>query len=334
MTVRFYSFEDTGAPALPNVTSQRFFDNLKLILMACLVNGYGGKPAAGWTLGHDHADGFSLSNGEGFVNFVSTAVNIVDLYAIEVIADGSTALAGGYNRRSGSWFDGLATPSRQRFRTALSGTTAGKRWYVVADEHTAIVKVSGGQSLDPNVSDSGAIYFGRFSDVNGAPGFCVLGGSFTNAAGGGYLTATANRNGCVLRNPYTGLMGQGEDSGYGIAIATAGTPSTSINAARLAPASHRLNVIRASINASGSVLSGSSSSTLQRACGLSRGVLAIPELADLYSAVVLPYLGISSPTADDRFRPISMPNGQQYVPLYASVGDLGAFISLNPADWE
>ncbi len=68
MTVRMYSSLDAGAPTLPNLSSQRLIDNLKIVLKACLVDGYGSQAAAGWTVGHEHADGFSLGNGDGFIN--------------------------------------------------------------------------------------------------------------------------------------------------------------------------------------------------------------------------------------------------------------------------
>lgn len=44
MTVRIYSSADASAPTLTGEA-----DSLNALLLACLVNGYGAKPAAGWT---------------------------------------------------------------------------------------------------------------------------------------------------------------------------------------------------------------------------------------------------------------------------------------------
>ena len=112
MTIRIYSSLDTGAPILPNRSSQRLIDNLLIVLKACLVDGYTGKPSAGWTLAHAHANGFSLSNGEGIISFVHNAANAVQVYLMEAITNGSAALPEGVNRRSGPWFEGATTSNR------------------------------------------------------------------------------------------------------------------------------------------------------------------------------------------------------------------------------
>ena len=83
MTIRYYSSLDDGAPLLPAVSSQRFIDNLRIVLINCLVTGYASKPGAGWTLAHDHPDGFTLSNGEGYINFVSVNSSNVAIYLLE-----------------------------------------------------------------------------------------------------------------------------------------------------------------------------------------------------------------------------------------------------------
>lgn len=73
MAITHYSSLDAGAPVL----SGSVYNRVKQILLACLVNGYGSKPAAGWTIGHQSADGngFSLGNGDGFINLVFTGSN-------------------------------------------------------------------------------------------------------------------------------------------------------------------------------------------------------------------------------------------------------------------
>ncbi|MFD1691232.1 hypothetical protein ACFSHR_05700 [Azotobacter chroococcum] len=65
-----------------------------------------------------------------------------------------------------------------------------------------------------------------------------------------------------------------------------------------------------------------------------RGLIAEPSLSDVYLSKVLAVLGIGSPVWQDKLRPLTLPNGKQWVPAYYSAADLGAFVSLDSADWE
>lgn len=126
MTIRVYSSLDTGAPVL---SGARLFDNLRTVLLAALVNGYGGKPGAGWTVAHDVADGFSLSNGEGVISIVHSHAQAVAVYIMEAVTDPSTALPGGINRRSGRWFDGQSIADRQFiYMPNFSASSPNKGW--------------------------------------------------------------------------------------------------------------------------------------------------------------------------------------------------------------
>src|SRR5690554_905497 len=104
MTVRFYSSYDTGAPA-PSGSSATALEGLRTILMACLVDGYNEKPRAGWTVGHSVDTGFSLGNGDGFINVVADDSRNCAIYIMEQITSGLTGLAEGINRRSSDWSD-------------------------------------------------------------------------------------------------------------------------------------------------------------------------------------------------------------------------------------
>lgn len=336
MTVRYYSSLDSGAPSLPSATSQRLFDNLRLILLACLVNGYGSKPAAGWTIGHDVTNGFSLVSAGGIINFVHSANGQVILYLMETITDGTTSLAGGYNRRSGPWADGSSVTGRQYvYCPSFYSTTANKQWCVVADDRTVIVQFSGSVTdIDVPSNNGAAIYFGEYQPAFGGTGFCCLAGSMsTNAIGIVFNpNSTSTLPGTVLRNPFDGTVNQGASPGFRGGLAVDSAAGAVTGKSRVAPG--QLRPVRASIVGSGAGISGSTSTNAQAHCGVLRGLLGEPALADCLLANVLPALGKSSPTMQDRVLPISMPNGQQWVPFYATTSDLGAFISLDPADWE
>jgi hypothetical protein len=336
MTVRHYSSLDTGAPVLPSVSGQRWIDNLKLILKACLVDGYGTKPAAGWTVGHEHADGFSLSNGEGFINFVSVSSTAVAVYLMETITDGSTALAGGYNRRSGPWSDGAADAGRQYvYAFYMSSTYANKQWCVVADNRTATLAWQANSTavdVTANSIYAGVLHFGAYLPAMGGSGFCAIGGNVSASA----YPATNNTSqtsavGTVLRHPMTGVVAQGASPNYRAGVATDGA-TTPQSKSVLAPGA--LRPVRVSLMGRGAGVSGSTSAFNDTHCGVLRGLLADPGVADAYASKMFPALGISNPTSSDKLRAMTIPGGRQWVPFYPHDMDLGMFASLDAADWS
>jgi hypothetical protein len=333
MAVRYYSSLDTGAPILPSVSNQRFIDNLKLILKACLVDGYAENPAAGWTVGHDHADGFSLSNGGGIINFVHETSQAVAVYLMETITDGATALASGYNRRSGPWFDGQGTAQRHfHYAPSLMGTTATKQWCLVADEQTATLLWYGGNTLIDNTStNGGALHFGAYRPSFGESGFCALGGG-TSATIRPQVFGTSGLSGASLRNPFTGAVDQGPAPLFA-GSAPKDWERTSVNNKPAAGVT-LLRPVRASLQGVGTGISGSTTQNIPVFCGLLRGLIVDPALAEVYLSNVLPLFGVTSPTYTSKIVPFTLPSGQQWVPLYAHTSDLGGFISLDPADWE
>lgn len=334
MAITVYTSLDAGAPVLPALSSQRIIDNLKVILMACLVNGYSGKPAAGWTVGHEHADGFSLSNGEGYINFVHASSTAFACYLMESLTDKTTALAGGYNRRSGPWFDGQTTTLRQYFYNGgFSSTSANKQWMVVADDKTAIVFLTGAPAPAIDVTNyyGGGLYFGRYLSWFDGTGFCCLGGS-TGVTSPALLTSPGNIPGTVLRNPFTGLVDQGSAPGYRVSLAT-----DNANSAIRSRSTFRLSTLRPVRQAMlgvGAVISGGTVTVDSAFCGLLRGMLQDPMLGDTYAQYALPLLGVASPGYNDRIKPLTWPDGKVVMPLYPNTSDGGMFVSLAPADWS
>lgn len=336
MPVRFYSFEDAGAPAVSNLSTTRKIDNIKQILKACLVDGYGSKPGAGWTIGHEHADGISFGNGLGFINFVNAVQYTVAVYLMESITDGSTALASGANRRSGSWYDGQATTNRLHFYTNFAASTANKGWFVVADERTVTLFLTAGHTAaNPTTSYSNAaLHFGEFRTAMGTQGFICIGGgygatSISTVASYSIYSAPA---GMCLRNPLTGLVEQGPDATYGGAVApfsNTGSPSTAYRVQTV----DELFVSRVAIRGVGSTISGSTSASQNMICGRLRGLVYCPELADRMPTVAMPTLGVTVSSWLDRMRPFTGPAGKQWVLLSQHSSDATLFVSLDPDDW-
>lgn len=323
MTVRVYTSLDTGAPVL---TGSRLVDRVKLILMACLVNGYGSKPAAGWTIGHQHADGFSLGNGEGFINLINSGSSAYIAYIMETVTDGSTALAAGVNRRSGVWSDGSPSGSLQYFYNPGFLGSSNLHWLVVADSKTCILMLGAGSSTaDLSGGNGAAHYFGNYLNQSGLGSFCSLGG-YSSSGGGALMNST----GMMLRHPFTGVVGQGSDARYAV-----GSPSyygSGYAVVRAQLVTGRVQGVRAGLVGYGAAVSGSSVASSTVFCGYLRGLVADPVLSFAAPSQVFPALGLSN-TWQARVTPFTLPDGKQWVPLYPHVSDLGFFVSLDEADW-
>ncbi|NHN78442.1 hypothetical protein HA520_14340 [Azotobacter chroococcum] len=325
MPVRYYSSLDTGAPAQQG---SRLIDYVKAILKACLVDGYGSKPAAGWSMGHEHADGFSLFNGTGYINFVANGSQCYTAYIMESITDGSTALAGGVNRRSGSWYDGSASAARQQFYTSGFYNLANPHWFVVADEKTCTfmwgVFTSG---LDAGGSYAGAHHFGNYITDLGQEDFCSMGGVNTSSTSS--QTRMYGYSGMVLRNPFTGLVDQGTDAIY----ASLGASFISGQVYSLAQYQvNELTLVRSRVHGYGTTLVGSTSVTYACACGRLRGLMTDPVLTHVYASKALSLFGVAD-TWQGRVQPITLAGGKQLVPCWPNTGDMGYFVSLDSADW-
>lgn len=331
MTIRYYSSLDDGAPLLPAVSSQRFIDNLRIVLINCLVTGYASKPGAGWTLAHDHPDGFTLSNGEGYINFVSVNSSSVAIYLLEALTDTSKAEVQGYNRRSGRWSEGSSLAVRHyHYSQRFAGTSANKGWCLVADDKTATLQwLAASTDLDVSAGFGGELHFGRYWPAIGQVGFCALGGADSTTSS----PALSNgAYGTALRNPFDGAIAQGEPYyRAGLFNETQQTVQRSFLNPSDLPS---LRPSRVALVGYGSVLSGSTDARDGRHCGRLRGLLCEPSLSAAYVSKVLPLLGVASPVWQDKLRPLTLPDGRQWVPLYPHTNDLGAFVSLDPADWE
>lgn len=216
-TPHFYCWDDAGSPGR-NLTGN-LQNRLKQILVPCLVTGYADKPGAGWTIGHEHPNGFSLINADGnVVNFVSNLPAIapyqamsgetMHIYVAESLTGASEAVIEGTNLCSGRFRAGIAEEAgypRHGFwaAPALSGL-ATLQWLVLATNDTVVISCSD-DSARTNMAYQFSIFFGNIlNDIEGINSFTVLGGGI-----GGYNVHTDSRTltsgNTSPRNLLTGL---------------------------------------------------------------------------------------------------------------------------------
>lgn len=326
MTVRAYSSLDSGAPAL---SGSRLIDRLRQVLMACLVDGYGSKPGAGWTVGHNHADGFSLGNGEGFINFVHQSGSVVTVYVMESITSGAAALAVGDNRRSGPWYEGSTQTGRQYLVCGSVVNGSSPHWSVVADALTVSLLVSGSAAsadLSGVAGNAATLHFGRYINPSGLHAFCSLGGS--------PVTSGANDawgfQGMALRHPLTGVVEQGLDPRYRASAAAFSNAGGAT--ARNSNVIDKLHPVRAAIECYGAGVSGGTNTSAAIYAGRLRGIIADPFMACLPASQLLPLLGGAN-TWQGRVTLLTLPGGKQVMPFMPTTAERSAFVSLDPADW-
>lgn len=334
MTVRFYSSLDAGAPVL----SGDLFARLRQVMLACLVNGYGSKSAAGWSVGHDVTDGFSLGNGDGFINFVRSGANGYVAYILESLSNISAAIAAGDNQRSAGYYNGSGSTERQSFyadNAAFNGSS-NPHWFVVADAKTCIFHFAGGTTTADSTSAGRAHshYFGRYISalgLTGAAEFCSLGGGYQLSVSQAF-GVSGSRYGMALRNPYTGLIDQGALARYGASAPINVRSGQPVSAAtKLLPS--RLQLVRAALMCHGVGLTGTTNAADGGIAGYLRGVISEPTLCTALLSNVMTLFGKSN-TWQMRVTPITMPNGKQWVPMWLGSGDAAFFVSLDALDWE
>lgn len=337
--IQYYASEDAGLPALTfnsNITLA-VFTNFKLILKACLVNGYGAKAAAGWTL-VDEGDLFIvLRNSTGkYVTFVcyyqfnATQVQYYS-YARVYLHASYTGMSGGIPTGDGV-VSGIAAGSSApqhrgtRFMFQYAATT---RWSVVADGATFIfssVAINGstaanyvGTALDSGVNtDPACLYVG--DDSNGE--FIAVGGYSSIPAqyqADSYFRGTDLT---VLRNPVTGLL---VDTGgvsaevVGVRVATLG--GFTLNTIWDKP---RFNLCPATWTCAG------------KEQGYLRGIGLDPAVYAHYSTAVKNMLDGTNVVHNVQqiLVPTTLPDGYKYFPLLANHGQRkSAIITDNPEFW-
>lgn len=214
---RVYHRDQPGAPAFPyaqqagNVAQ---FIYLKTILKACLVAGYQGAPAAGWSLEAEGDRFVVLRNGtkSGYV-CLSWAGGIVTVYLAATFTGMNGDVMTGDGLKSGVR-SGLTGAQRLNLYYNL-GYRDSASWRLIADEKTFLLGVHGQftqtpveLTAAPNQSCGFELYVGEDSEGN----FLSVGGasgSFSTSTSSCFCADSGSGNSggiTVLRDPSTGLL--------------------------------------------------------------------------------------------------------------------------------
>jgi hypothetical protein len=213
-----YSSVDAGLPAFAITTTQNQarFNNYKNLLKACLVNGYGSKIAAGWTLIDEGDHYIVLRNASGhYVSFVSgqfyngTAASFLHMRIylsatyinmLDGIPQGMGVVSGTSANLSSNHYFGVY------YFYAYSST----RWVMLADGDTFVLSITapsstagwGVHTLENNSAACGTLYVGN--DLGG--NFLSVGGAVqTTVPSGTSVSATLTAM-TTLTDPSTGML--------------------------------------------------------------------------------------------------------------------------------
>lgn len=198
----FYSSTDTGGPG--RNLSGNAQNRLKQILKACLVDGYGDKPAAGWEMVHEHPQGFSLTNGRGYINFVSdlpgmnASQRTIHIYSLSNITGTSNAILEGDGLCSGGYREYMSDPGSRHATNIVNGNIL--KWIVLADDRTFSIFAQSSVSYS-----GGVLHAGQLKEtIDGFDPFICLGGwykTFNDYNHDGLFSA-----GTCNVNPITGAL--------------------------------------------------------------------------------------------------------------------------------
>lgn len=164
-----YRSTDSGAPSLSGVAN-----SLTALLDACLVNGYGSKPSAGWTkpfvdTGKAVYRNAATAVARSYYRVTDAGTTWARIRGYDAMSDVDTG-TGEFPSMSVISGDGIYA-----YKSSTADTTA-RSWILLADERTAVV------AANPTTYWQIMLYLGDGnSDVPGDTNFAVLGAYFHNA---------------------------------------------------------------------------------------------------------------------------------------------------------
>lgn len=242
-----YRSTDTGAPALPasgNYNAANFYIEL---IKKCLVDGYGSKPGAGWSVVYDDTTPgkrrAAFSNGNGCIEFItwstqSVAMVIWDSITSPGVGRGfddsfSTVMSSGVNGWKSKLVSAPGIPTENissiNLNLVNSSQNANVAWTVFADDKSAWVLIhyptshgSSSPTLSPSLSSSqhSQIFFGavKSSDLlRDTPGnFYLLYGAASAGSSSSIGSAAHYIAHCFgLRTPFNTLPMASNNSEFG-----------------------------------------------------------------------------------------------------------------------
>lgn len=205
-----YHRDQAGAPALAYTTTPAAianFASLKVILKACLVDGYGSKPAAGWELISEDSRYLVLRNGthSGYVCLSFTASYGIAIYLAETYTGVVSNVMTGDGLKTGVAANN-ATPHRLNL-TFLAYSSAQSSWYLVADNSTFMFVSGGYNTLLEALNDGlGYPWKSLYVGEDTAGHFIAVGGVNTASDGLDNRNYFASYGFTALKNPDTGLL--------------------------------------------------------------------------------------------------------------------------------
>lgn len=206
-----YHRDQPGAPALVYANNaQSGFNAFKAIMKACLVDGYAGKPAAGWELINEGPAFIVLRNGSqsGFVCFTLLA-NVTRVY-LAATYDGMNGdvMVGAGLKSGNSTASSLPQALNVRF---LAVSPNSSTWVVIADEKTAVISCFSHSNSENQILNNVADRVASFTVCVGEDSsgiFVAAGGAATAATGQSEGISNLAYDGgfTALTNPENGLL--------------------------------------------------------------------------------------------------------------------------------
>lgn len=176
MTVRLYRHDDTSAPVLTGQAG-----SLTTLLDAVLVNGYGSKTAAGWSINQTTTNKRAYKQGTGGAHPTG---------AVCWIDDASPGAAGACEARV-TGFDAMTAitpvgtgqfPNNTQsaigvgclvIRKSATTDATARKWYIVADAWTFYLFIEQGDDAAPNITGTGFM-FGDFKSYKSGDAYAQM----------------------------------------------------------------------------------------------------------------------------------------------------------------
>lgn len=204
-----YRWDDQGAPDIATIlptSADRYRLLIHTLFRACLVDGYGSKAGAGWSMPHQEI------NDQGCRFVVENAAKSgALLYEGGVFSGGSTNVATNtiwacvaapsMDSPVGAWSNEVEYSQRSaggadRFHRLMGSPPHGNVWIIVANENSALLLLPDSRRNDFDMNstravlgDSGRLYFGAMNDN------CGLGGIANPQAGNFFITSGSGSSG-------------------------------------------------------------------------------------------------------------------------------------------
>lgn len=176
MTVRLYQSTDASAPVLTGQAG-----SLTTLLDAVLVNGYGSKTAAGWSINQTTTNKRGYKQGAGGAHPTGALCFVDDTGpgaagAREARACGFDTMSAVTPVGTGQFPNNTQSSIGAGYlviRKSASNDATARKWYVVADACTFYLFIEAGDQTAPNVTGTGFV-FGDFKSYKSGDAYCQI----------------------------------------------------------------------------------------------------------------------------------------------------------------